>query len=154
MDPGATLGLFSSPVAPRSTRAYLHSDYNYIQILDPNGNPLSEFGLNCNAPWGVAVNRGRVAVADTENQRIAIFTVDYSGASPVASFVFELDAKGARLPTAVVDRWSGQAWIGQPVPDDRRLNNRVQRFHARPGNQQNIDQAAAPGRGADGRPRQ
>ena len=134
----APLGVFSAPVAAAiDTLGHIYiSDYdnNRIQILDLEGNPLGEFGRELlQYPWGVVVDhKGRVAVADTENQRLAFFTVDYSGASPVASYVFELDAKGTLngYPTAIAEQVGtgpGLDPAGRFLATDT-LNNRIQRF--------------------------
>src|SRR5204862_7509610 len=96
LDGNSIYGVFDTPVAAAfdaQGRIYV-SEYgnNRVQVLDQNGDSLGGFGSDLfQYPWGVAVDhRGRVVVADTENQRIAFFTMDYSGGAPVASFVLEL----------------------------------------------------------------
>jgi sugar lactone lactonase YvrE len=137
-EPGNSMfGVFDTPVAAAfdaQGRIFI-SEYgnNRIQILDANGDSLGGFGHDqLQYPWGVFVDqRGRVVVADTENQRIAFFNVDLSG-PPDALLVFELDAKGTLngFPTAIVEQVGSAAGLdpaGRILVTDT-LNNRIQRF--------------------------
>ena len=134
----SVFGVFDTPVAAAfdaQGRIYISElGNNRIQILDWNGDPLGAFGSDqLQGPWGVFVDqRGRVVVADTENQRVAFFNVDLSGPQPAALLVFELDAKGTLdgFPTAIVEQAGSDAGLdpaGRILVTDT-LNNRIQRF--------------------------
>ena len=140
-DPDAPLGTFCTPVmAAIDTAGHIYvSEYdnNRIQVLDENGNPISYFGGSDLAyPWGITLDHlGRLVVADTENQRIAFFNLEYPGGPslpPQATFQFELDAAGTLngYPTAVIEQAGtgpGLDPAGRILVTDT-LNNRVQRF--------------------------
>jgi hypothetical protein len=137
-DENAPLGNFCTPVAAaidNAGRIYISEyDNNRIQVLDFNGNPLGYFGSSdLQYPWGITLDhRGRLVVADTENQRFAFFNVDFTTGPPVSTFIFELDAAGTLNgnPTGIVE----QAGTGEGLDPAGRflvtdtLNNRVQRF--------------------------
>jgi DNA-binding beta-propeller fold protein YncE len=102
---GVEAGQFNHPrglaVGPDGNLYVVDSDNNRIQVFDPNGLPLRQWGSNCNLattfgcvdpdgagpldfgdgqfqePWGIDVAPdGRVYVADTWNHRIQVFDTD------------------------------------------------------------------------------
>lgn len=99
---GTEPGQFNHPrgvaVGPQGNVYVVDSDNHRVQILDPSGNLLGQWGSNCNLdtqlgcedpdgsgplalgdgqfqePWGIAVDaEGRVYVADTWNHRVQVF---------------------------------------------------------------------------------
>lgn len=57
-----------------------------IQVFDPGGNPLQIISQGLSSPWALAISpvTGRLFVADTANNRIAVFD-KYDAANPTAS---------------------------------------------------------------------
>lgn len=102
---GTEPGQFNHPrgvaVGPEGNVYVVDSDNNRVQVFDPSGNFLHEWGSNCNLatnhgcvdpdgngpmvygdgqfqePWGITVaDDGRIYVADTWNHRIQVFDSD------------------------------------------------------------------------------
>jgi DNA-binding beta-propeller fold protein YncE len=95
---GTEAGQFNHPrgvaVGPDGNVYVVDSDNNRVQVFDPAGTFLREWGSNCNLatglgcvdaegkgqfqePWGISVAEdGRVFVADTWNHRIQAFDAD------------------------------------------------------------------------------
>jgi len=125
-------------------------DNSRIQILDPTGQPLGSFGTPpdpstlppdaplppgaLQGPWGVMIDhQGRIAVTDSDNQRIAFFSADFSSGSPVVTFLFELDAESTLngFPRGIVEQVGAAADgldpAGRLIAVDT-ANHRIQRF--------------------------
>jgi uncharacterized protein (TIGR03663 family) len=102
---GTEPGRFNHPrgvaVGPEGNVFVVDSDNHRVQVLDPNGNVLGQWGNNCNMdsllgcidpdgdgplamgdgqfqePWGIALDReGRLYVADTWNHRVQVFDTE------------------------------------------------------------------------------
>ncbi|HSJ54899.1 MAG TPA: flippase activity-associated protein Agl23 [Anaerolineae bacterium] len=102
---GTEPGMFNHPrgvaVGPEGNVYVVDSDNHRVQVLDPSGNVLRQWGSNCNMdtqlgcvdpdgdgplamgdgqfqePWGIAVDaEGRAYVADTWNHRVQVFDAD------------------------------------------------------------------------------
>jgi len=125
-------------------------DNSRIQILDATGQPLGSFGTPpdpsilapdaplppgaLQGPWGVLIDHlGRIAVTDSDNQRIAFFGADFSSGSPVITFLFELDAESTLngFPRGIAEQVGpavdGLDPAGRIIAVDTG-NHRVQRF--------------------------
>jgi DNA-binding beta-propeller fold protein YncE len=81
---GTTLGQLQAPkgvAVDAAGNIYVADSYNHrIQMFDPNGNPIRQWGSQgsapgqFNEPWGVGVAPdGNIYVADTWNHRIQVF---------------------------------------------------------------------------------
>ncbi len=129
-------------------------DRNRIEIFDVNGGFLTAFGApnnvgpvtadTLNSPNAVLVDhRGvyaetdaqnvthqvaRVWVVDEQNQRLAIFKVNFDAATPTAALLFSLDAAGDLngFPNGIAEDMSSDP-LGRIVVTDSG-NARIQRF--------------------------
>ena len=120
-------------------------DNSRVQILDRNGNVLGTFGnppdpsslppgavappSSLQFPWAVLIDHaGRVVVTDTDNQRIAFFSVDYSSTPPAAIYLFQLNAGGTLngFPTGIAEQTDTDS-AGRILVTDT-ANHRVQWF--------------------------
>lgn len=121
-------------------------DNSRVAILDSNGTWLGSFGQppanavpgpeSLQAPWGIMVDHNqRVVVTDSDNQRISFYSVDYTGANPVATYQFQLNAGGTLngFPTGIAEQVSSNDGVDGLDPAGRILttdtqHHRVQRF--------------------------
>ena len=122
-------------------------DNSRVQILDAAGAPLGSFGtppdpstLPPNAPpppgtlqypWAVTIDHlGRIVVTDSDNERIAFFTADFSGPAPAVTFQFQLNAAGSLNgnPTGIAEQVGADTDPAGRIVVTDTLNQRIQRF--------------------------
>ena len=151
--PLGTFGAASGAAIDSAGHIYIADyDNSRIQILDRDGNVLGSFGEPPDAsalppntpppvsafayPWAVIVDhRGRLAVTDTENQRIAFFKPDFTTTPPTVTYLFALNAGGTLdgYPTGLAEQVSQNGGVDGLDPAGRILatdtgHHRVQRF--------------------------